>query len=390
MYQYDDKGYRVRKQSYENGSLVKTIYYVRDASGSLMSTYEQEASQTVASQTEVPIYGGSRLGLYQAVDQRTEYYLTDHLGNTRAIINRERLADGNVDVNYFADYYAYGSLMRSAGSKPRFGYQGSFAEDETEETGYVAFELRQYDAVIGRWLSTDPYGQYASPYVGMGNNPANGVDPDGGKFFSTEIGADGNVVDVQNDGDLNIYRVDANGNRTGEIIGQTSRWDEFMFHDEMGIPTVPMIGAIIHEGVTIDNYILALNNIVENKVDELGSIDDGWWLAANSTKGQQFDVKQKLGATDGYLLNGLYVTGRSAGNYQAGFNGYSVKPWYTSAETFWRVLITKSGQLHMRDNNLKIMPHNGRWSGEVDYAGEMIWRGYQAKRYGTHGQIRNR
>ncbi|WKN45306.1 hypothetical protein [Tunicatimonas pelagia] len=40
--------------------------------------------------------------------------------------------------------------------------------------------MRQYDAVVGRWLSVDPYRQFASPYVGMGNNPISGIDPDGG------------------------------------------------------------------------------------------------------------------------------------------------------------------------------------------------------------------
>lgn len=37
-----------------------------------------------------------------------------------------------------------------------------------------------HDARFGRWLSVDPYGQFASPYVGMGNAPNMGVDPDGG------------------------------------------------------------------------------------------------------------------------------------------------------------------------------------------------------------------
>ena len=186
QYQYDDKGYRVSKQSYENGVLNKTTYYVRDASGSLMSTYEEEVNQTVA-QTEVPIYGGSRVGLYQATDQRTEYYLTDHLGNTRAIVNRERLSNGGVDVSYFADYFAYGSIARSAGSKPKYGYQGGWTEDETEETGFVAFDLRTLDPVIGRWLIPDPMRQYANPYLAMGNNPINMVDPNGG--FDTRLGA---------------------------------------------------------------------------------------------------------------------------------------------------------------------------------------------------------
>jgi hypothetical protein len=37
-----------------------------------------------------------------------------------------------------------------------------------------------YAPVIGRWMSTDPYGQFYSPYLGMGNNPVIGIDPDGG------------------------------------------------------------------------------------------------------------------------------------------------------------------------------------------------------------------
>lgn len=35
--------------------------------------------------------------------------------------------------------------------------------------------------MIGRWTSKDPYSQYYSPYVGMGNVPTMFIDPDGGK-----------------------------------------------------------------------------------------------------------------------------------------------------------------------------------------------------------------
>ncbi|MAS87455.1 MAG: hypothetical protein CMH30_05710, partial [Micavibrio sp.] len=58
-------------------------------------------------------------------------------------------------------------------------YQGQFTLKD-EETGLDAFELRLWDSRLARWTSTDPYGQYASPYLGMGNNPISGVDPDGG------------------------------------------------------------------------------------------------------------------------------------------------------------------------------------------------------------------
>ena len=61
----------------------------------------------------------------------------------------------------------------------RFGYQGQFAEKD-DETGWSHFELREYDPVIGRWLVPDPYKEYWSPYIGMGNNPVNFNDPTGG------------------------------------------------------------------------------------------------------------------------------------------------------------------------------------------------------------------
>ena len=80
--------------------------------------------------------------------------------------------------------YAYGAplpgLSYVVGSKRyRYGYQGQYAERD-DETGFESFELRLYNSRIGRWLSYDPEGQFNSPYVGMGNNPVSGVDPDGG------------------------------------------------------------------------------------------------------------------------------------------------------------------------------------------------------------------
>ncbi len=50
-----------------------------------------------------------------------------------------------------------------------------------------AFQLRLWDGRIGRWLSPDPYGQYASPYLGMGNNPISLIDPDGGQTIDPPI-----------------------------------------------------------------------------------------------------------------------------------------------------------------------------------------------------------
>lgn len=84
-----------------------------------------------------------------------------------------------------ADYYPFGLPMENreiTREDYRYGYQGQFAEKD-KETGWNAFELRMYDARVARWTSKDPKGQFFSPYIGMGNNPVTGVDPDGGWNF---------------------------------------------------------------------------------------------------------------------------------------------------------------------------------------------------------------
>ena len=63
------------------------------------------------------------------------------------------------------------------GERYRYAFQG---QEKDPETGKEAFQLRLWDARIGRWLTTDPAGQHPSPYLGMGNNPISRIDPDGG------------------------------------------------------------------------------------------------------------------------------------------------------------------------------------------------------------------
>lgn len=82
-------------------------------------------------------------------------------------------------------YYPYGLKIAALSSKafdaPKnpYQYQADYAEFD-EESGYNEFELRDYDAQIGRFVQTDPYEQFANPYTGMGDDPINNVDPSGG------------------------------------------------------------------------------------------------------------------------------------------------------------------------------------------------------------------
>ncbi len=88
------------------------------------------------------------------------------------------------------NYYAYGLKIAGISSrklgdsyegqlKNNYLYQGRFAELD-EDIGWQDFFLRNYDAQIGRFVQQDPYGQFPSPYTGMGNDPVNLIDPSGG------------------------------------------------------------------------------------------------------------------------------------------------------------------------------------------------------------------
>jgi RHS repeat-associated protein len=204
---YNDKGFRVRKESYTTRNLANTQYYVRDVAVTVMAIYNEPSESTSAELVEVPIYGVSRLGIYYK-NVKTNYELTEHLGNVRAVVTKS-----NATPSLFADYYPGedGALRkcpvdifseraslsrwrmpnRNVTGDYRYGYQGQFAETDPE-TGKPAFQLRLYDPRINRWLTTDPYNQYHSPYVGMGNDWVNSIDPDGG--YKTWFGALGGWI----------------------------------------------------------------------------------------------------------------------------------------------------------------------------------------------------
>ena len=103
----------------------------------------------------------------------------------------------------------------------RYDYQGQYAEKDGE-TGLHSFELRQWDARIGRWNSTDPYGQYFSPYMGMGNNPFSLVDPNGGwvpgaGFFKNLFYSDNRINAMNAAGPNGSYFRDPSGGWTANF-----------------------------------------------------------------------------------------------------------------------------------------------------------------------------
>lgn len=193
--------------------------------------------------------------------------------------------------------------------------------------GLDYFGARYFSAAQGRFASPDlPFADQAPAnpqswnlYSYVRNNPLAFVDPTG---RSTHTDANGNVVAVYDDDDLGVYGHDdlktwnrkdtqASSGKGINRMGETGFWDEFRAHDDKTGAVLDSVarGARIDFGRSFDGLIGDLN--AEARTMTPGQI------ALESVPGGEFDIKATagIGANTGRLLNGKYVTTRSAGNY---------------------------------------------------------------------------
>ncbi|WP_338870943.1 RHS repeat-associated core domain-containing protein [Spirosoma sp. SC4-14] len=111
-----------------------------------------------------------------------EYFLTDHLGNIRAVLSPS--SSGTANVTQWTEYDPWGMELAalSSGSstnRDRFNGKENLAEIGN---GMLDFGARFYDATIGRWGLIDPLAEKAthwSPYRLGFDNPVSVTDPTG-------------------------------------------------------------------------------------------------------------------------------------------------------------------------------------------------------------------
>ncbi|PWG82118.1 DUF6443 domain-containing protein [Pararcticibacter amylolyticus] len=106
------------------------------------------------------------------------YFLNDHLGSTRVVV------DGNGAVLEKNDYYPFGVRHRRNDylvSDNRYKYNGK-EEQIVGDVGFLDYGARMYDAGIARWHVMDPLAEKAydwSPYRYGYNDPIRFIDPNG-------------------------------------------------------------------------------------------------------------------------------------------------------------------------------------------------------------------
>jgi len=123
-------------------------------------------------------FGGGRINKTSG-SYDINYFITDHLGSTRAIV------DNSGTIKEQNDYYPFGMRYQSNSGSAISTNRYTFSGKEIQTTGnvnYLDFGARQYDDFTGRWFVIDPLAEkipWQSPYVYCSNNPINRIDPDG-------------------------------------------------------------------------------------------------------------------------------------------------------------------------------------------------------------------
>ena len=195
-FKYDALGNRIKKtETIISSSESNTTYYLRNASGELISSYKDNG--TTLTRDELCITGGtnnaeeyiSTDGVFTRKTGTKKYEIKDHLGSVRAVVTDEMtfntsLTTHNPQLTTTTDYYSYGSPLSGRlynSSNYNYGYQGKLKDDELKGNGNsYDFGARMLDVRVGRWLSIDPVVDYSrSPYNSMANNPIVFIDLDG-------------------------------------------------------------------------------------------------------------------------------------------------------------------------------------------------------------------
>ena len=107
--------------------------------------------------------------------QQYHYYLKDHQGNNRVVINQSGTVE---ETNH---YYPFGGVFGTTGNTQPYKYNGKEL-DTKKGLNWYDYGARHYDAALGRFTTNDRFAEkyYSmSPYQYVANNPVNNIDVNG-------------------------------------------------------------------------------------------------------------------------------------------------------------------------------------------------------------------
>ena len=160
-----------------------TITYTYGADGTKLRTVHKIGSTTTTTDycgNVVYENGVQKLllteeGYVTLSDNKYHYYLKDHQGNHRVVINQSGTVE---ETNH---YYPFGGVFASTSNTQPYKYNGK-EYDSKKGLNWYDYGARHYDAALGRCHTNDRFVEkyYSmSPYQYGANNPVNNIDVNG-------------------------------------------------------------------------------------------------------------------------------------------------------------------------------------------------------------------
>ena len=207
-YTYDATGNRISKKVV-SGGVEKYTWYVRDASGNMVTSYIKEAgvNDNRLTMEAANIYGSTLLGRWKlGVDTEIipdetaaktfrrgeqEYFVSNHLGNNFLVLSdrKHQYSTDGTTVEYYeadiigaTDYSAYGENLLGRqynSSLIQFGFNGKLND---ADAGYQDYGFRNYSQKARRFNQEDPLTEeypWYTPYQFAGNKTIEAIDLDG-------------------------------------------------------------------------------------------------------------------------------------------------------------------------------------------------------------------
>jgi len=210
-YLYTANGQKLMKQTRTENAREQTVDYI----GSFV--YENDQLRYILTEEGRALAKSNGTFEYQ-------YFLKDHLGNTRITVNQ------NGQIMQEDAYYPFGMPMNGlcyqsgVDYENKYLYNGKELQDDFGLDWYD-YGARMYDAVIGRWHVQDNNSEKfysVSPYNYGLNNPINVIDPDGNEPIKPLAGTISGFVIFMNNLSTGLGKTTGAAARAGMLrMGQT-------------------------------------------------------------------------------------------------------------------------------------------------------------------------
>ena len=320
---------------FANGNSISYLY---DAAGRKLRTVHVLEGDSVTTdycgnvvyENGVPQILLTEVGYVSLTDGKYHYYLKDHQGNNRVVVDEEGTVE---EVN---DYYAFGGLMSTSSRQSVQPYKYNGKElDRKGGLDWYDYGARMYDAALGRFMKTDRFSEKyvsLSPYQYGANNPVNNIDVNGDSLLLNKT----SVAEAM----LAIY----NGLEDGTNL-------KMKFNNGVLDPT----SIEAHAKVTSDFFLQDLyeiaTNVVELSVSDKNTfIMNGQIISESFIAPEDYNTSQYGAAFESLLVASGQLTGKVIeGNLgQTLVSGNEAASGKKSTNNNVQIIINKKGTLNHR------------------------------------------